>query len=1002
MSLQVFRHFVRAIETGDFAWKGYLWIALLFITATAQGNAVVKKISSVFIFCLILASKQPNLVIQAKHLKTLFSLQYCVQVTVSNHYFRQAYVSAFQMRTAVISAIYKKSFTISSASRKHFTTGEITNLMAVDASTFLDIIPFINTVWSGPFQFALALYLLYELVGVSALAGLTVFFIMVPVNLLSSSFGKTFQANQMKAKDGRVLLMNEILQGIKVLKLYAWEIPFMKRVEEFRVKEITSIKQNGVLQAFLYLTFSAAPLFLTLATFICYVFIDPDNNILTAEKVFGTVAIYNVVRMPMNQFPRFLMDSIKLYVSVKRIDNFLNATDLNSNDGNAILEKPKLNIGEVKMNNASFTWQNDSQKPTLADINLNVYKGELIAVVGKIASGKSSLLAAILGEMKQISGESLHCGKISYVSQQAWIQNLTLRENILFGTAYCKERYEKVVKVCALEPDISLLSYGDQTEIGENGVNLSGGQKQRISLARAAYSYSDIVLMDDPLSAVDAHVAKHIFEQLIGPSGFLKDRTRILVTHALGFLHDVSKILLFDEGQLIQSGTLQNLTIAKNEKFIELLQFIGQENKVTRKEEKNVPQKEEESKDVEKDSQNIICVEKAALGRVNSKHYVFYFKSMNAFCCIIVMILFLASEALKAVSNLVLAYWTSQFHPSTTWSFIGYYALSTCLCSFCGVMSQIGISLRSAAASKKIHNSLLEKIMHAPLIFFESNPVGRILNRFTSDVDILDVRIPILLRQFLMCLCMILGAFGVAASVTPIFLAPLVPIIIGFILLQIFFSKTRRQVKRLESIAKSPIFSHFTETISGVSSIRAFGQTERFCQESERRVANHLHCNYISEMSNRWLSIRVETIGNIIVLLAAVFAFYNRDSLSAGLAALSVSYAMQTIDGLGWTIRLVQFNFLNFCFANLINFVYSFLSCSAFKMSSFHLNHRVAGELEADSVALERIREYEALPQEREWKTDFPLSKVKIFINMTFQDKSFTGESLMPLDFNIF
>jgi len=379
----------------------------------------------------------------------------------------------------------------------------------------------------------------------------------------------------------------------------------------------------------------------------------------------------------------------------------------------------------------------------------------------------------------------------------------------------------------------------------------------------------------------------------------------------------VSKILLFDEGQLIQSGTLQNLTIAKNEKFIELLQFIGQENKVTRKEEKNVPQKEEESKDFEKDSQNIICIEKAALGRVNSKHYVFYFKSMNAFCCIIVMILFLASEALKAVSNLVLAYWTSQFHPSTTWSFIGYYALSTCLCSFCGVMSQIGISLRSAAASKKIHNS-------------------RILNRFTSDVDILDVRIPILLRQFLMCLCMILGAFGVAASVTPIFLAPLVPIIIGFILLQIFFSKTRRQVKRLESIAKSPIFSHFTETISGVSSIRAFGQTERFCQESERRVANHLHCNYISEMSNRWLSIRVETIGNIIVLLAAVFAFYNRDSLSAGLAALSVSYAMQTIDGLGWTIRLVQLNFLNFCFANLINFVYSFLSCSAFKMSSFN------------------------------------------------------------------
>jgi len=285
---------------------------------------------------------------------------------------------------------------------------------------------------------------------------------------------------------------------------------------------------------------------------------------------------------------------------------------------------------------------------------------------------------------------------------------------------------------------------------------------------------------------------------------------------------------------------------------------------------------------------------------------------MNLYCCIIVLIFFLAGEALKVGSNLVLVDWTSQFDPTSNWSFIGFYTLTTCLCSLCGMVSQMGISFRSAAASKKIHTALMEKTMHAPLMFFETNPIGRILNRFTSDVDVLDVKIPLLMRQFLMCLCMILGAFGVVASVTPIFLAPLVPIITGFILLQIFFSRTRRQVKRLESIAKSPIFSHFTETISGVSSIRAFGQTERFCQESERRVANHLHCNYISEMSNRWLSIRVEFIGNIIVLLAAVFAFYSRDSLSAGLAALSVSYAMQTIDGLGWTIRLVN------CFEKLL------------------------------------------------------------------------------------
>ena len=807
------------------------------------------------------------------------------------------------MRTAVINAIYKKTFTISAAARKEFTTGEITNLMAVDASRFLEVIPFLNTVWSGPFQFFLAIYFLYELVGISALAGLLVFFIMVPINMLSSRFGRSIQAKQMKAKDERILLMNEMLQGMKVLKLYAWEIPFMNKIAEFRAKEIHGIKQNAVLHSVLWLTYSSAPLLVTLATFMCFVFLDPENNVLTAEKVFGTVAIFNVVRIPMNQFPRFLMEAIKLFVSIERIDKFLNCSDLESGRESDATEMPVKNAA-ITMQNASFTWTDEEEKPTLSNINIHITKGELISVVGKIGAGKSSLLASIMREMKQIAGESQCCGRISYVSQQAWIQNLTLRENILFGTEYNKDRYDQVIKACALESDLALLTHGDQTEIGENGVNLSGGQKQRIGLARAAYNISEIVLMDDPLSAVDAHVAEHIFEQLIGHSGLLSGRTRILVTHNLGFLNKVDQILLFDQGKLIQAGTIESLTKARNETFMDLLRFIGHAHKAEKKEEKTEIE-ETVSPLKQTDKQNIICKEKAAVGRINTKHYAFYFRSMNIGFSLIVLIFFLGSEAFKVGGNLVLADWTSKFDPTTNWHFIGYYSLMAFLCSFSGAVSQIGISFRSAAASVKIHDALTEKTMHAPLLFFETNPIGRILNRFTSDVDVLDVKIPMLLRQFLSCLCMILGTFSVVAAITPIFLAPLVPIIIGFIFLQIFFTRTRRQIKRLESIAKSPIFSHFTETISGASTIRAFGQLQRFCDESERRVASHLLCNYISDMSNRWLSIRVECLGNLIVFLAAVFAFYYRENLSAGLAALSVSYAMQMIDGFGWTIRYV-------------------------------------------------------------------------------------------------
>ena len=248
------------------------------------------------------------------------------------------------------------------------------------------------------------------------------------------------------------------------------------------------------------------------------------------------------------------------------------------------------------------------------------------------------------------------------------------------------------------------------------------------------------------------------------------------------------------------------------------------------------------------------------------------------------------------------------------------------------MMSTMGCQFRAAEASRKIHHSLLEKTMHAPMSFFETTPTGRILNRFSSDLDIIDAKIPNQLRFFISCLTMILGTLVVVTGVTPYFLLPLLPVGVCYIFLQIYFTRTRRQVTRLQSIAKSPIFSHFSETINGVTTIRAYQQQGRFCQESEGKVARHLLCNYVSDMTNRWLSIRVEILGNFIVFFAAVFAFYSRDSLSAGVIGLSISYAMQMIDGFGWTIRM-------------------------------------AGELESDSVALERVREYEELPQEAAWES---------------------------------
>ena len=401
MTPLVFRKIIRSIESEDEReWKGYMWVVLLLVTA-------------------------------------------CIQVTVSNHYFRQTYVAAFQMRTAVICAVYRKTLTIANQARQKFTSGEITNLMSIDAQRFIEIVPFLHTVWSAPFQLCLATYFLHDLIGLSCLAGLAVFAVIVPLNIGSGRFAGRFQQRQMKAKDRRILLMNEVLQGIQVLKLYAWEKPFMKKLKENRDEEIKYIKKNVVLDSILFVTTHISIVLAPLLSFAIYVLSDPTNS-LTAEKVFGTVATFNVARNAVRSWPTSWMESVKLLVSLRRIDEFLSCEDierplgerkyLTNKSFSSEAEGGGEKAGSVGFRSASCSWSKSSLSPTLTDLSLDIRAGELVAVVGKIGSGKSSLLSAILGEMVGVGGEVRTAGSLAYVAQQAWIQNMSLQDNILFGS----------------------------------------------------------------------------------------------------------------------------------------------------------------------------------------------------------------------------------------------------------------------------------------------------------------------------------------------------------------------------------------------------------------------------------------------------------------------------------------------------------------------------------------------------------------------------------------
>ena len=644
----------------------------------------------------------------------------------------------------------------------------------------MDVIPHLNVIWTAPLQVGLALYFLYELVGNSAFAGMALLFILIPANIIGNHIGKKIQTNQMNLKDERILNMNEILQGIKVIKYYAWEKPFMSKVNEVREKEVKTIKQYAVVFSMMNVTFSTVPLFVTLSTFAVYIYTDPVNHILTAEKVFSCIAIFNILRIPLFLFPMFFMESVKLLVSLKRIRAFFACEDM---DGSYIIkaedEKHVLSIQD-----STYAWDKNSEKKALKNIDLNVRKGELVAIIGKVGSGKSSLLSALLGEMSCKTGKIKNYSKsFSYVSQQAWIQNMTIKENILFGQREHRDLYEQVIEACALKPDFQILPGGDLTEIGEQGINLSGGQKQRIALARAAYKQSEVILLDDPLSAVDAHVARHLFNNLIGPSGICKQSTRIIVTHNLHFLNQMDKIILFDEGNIVLHGNYEE--VKDDPKF----RAYAQSGKESLEE-----HQEEIMNDIITDkeacSEKMIEEEKRQQGRVNFMNYIHYIKIINPVIFVLIISLYFVGEGIMVGCNLILVNWTDQvaLHNLTLSEhskYIAYYGGLNAIQFVCVSIYNIWTYFSMAKVSVKMHQSLIARTLHAPLSFFETNPSGRIINRFTSDLDVIDRKIPMEMADVIWCCANIISVCITISVIVPFILIPLIPIFCCFIALQV-------------------------------------------------------------------------------------------------------------------------------------------------------------------------------------------------------------------------
>ncbi|KAJ2726275.1 hypothetical protein GGI07_000752, partial [Coemansia sp. Benny D115] len=905
------------------------------------------------------------------------------------------------MKISYTTAIYRKTIVLSNDARQKHNIGGTVTHMSVDSQRVAEFAGnHSHHLWSSPLQIVLALYLLYQTLGWSMFAGVLVMLISIPTSARLSRAMRALNKLLMGYRDRRMKIMDEVLSGIKIIKLYAWETSFIRRINDVRVSlELFTIRRYGVVQAAFSFVVTLIPFVVSFSTFGLYTLADnTSHGPLTPQLVFVALTLFNMLRSPLSQGSMVIPEFLEAMVSLRRIFDFLISGEI---DFTAVAHEtydrdaPDTSNSDVLLSvkNGTFKWLSADDQPTIRDINIECKRNELVAVIGKVGSGKSSLVSAILGDMVKSSGSVAVSGNVAYVPQQPWIMNVTLRDNILFGHRFEQEFYDRVVDACALRPDLEMLPGGDMTEIGEKGINLSGGQKARVSLARAVYSRADVYLLDDPLAAVDAHVGKHIFLHVLGPQGMLKSRARILVTNAVQYLANTSYIVMLRDGAIVDQGSFTKVIASRGEIFDFVHRFIDSESSSQTDSgasgtasdaeyyEDEVTQNEQDgtieplgvgisrkstrqtlgrasvgtvhgalarrgkarSSDSGSGSNSTadnaseaaasaaaaaaagnagrtMTTEISRQGKVEWEIYRIYAHACGLRNAAMFVIALLFASLSNVLANMWLKHWASSntetdssvlYYTSVARHTVFYYLL------IYGGLGLLGASMSSLQslllwtrcsiqASTKIHENMLYGVLRSPMSFFDVTPLGRILNRFSSDLQRCDEALPRSVSIMVNTMVNVISAVIVIGFSTPLMFVIMFPLAFVYRYLQQRFLFSSRELRRLDSTTRSPIFAHFQESIGGVSTIRAYGQQSRFVVENEHRLDKNIRVYYTYISLNRWLTLRLETLGNTVMLgttLLAIISLHYFGYGDAGLVGLSVAYALDFTNSLGWSVR---------------------------------------------------------------------------------------------------
>ncbi|KAF5017073.1 hypothetical protein F66182_11052, partial [Fusarium sp. NRRL 66182] len=867
-------------------------------------------------------------------------------VTSNVHGFYRSYTTGILLRGALMHVIYRRATTqLTDKARLRYGLGtaKLISLMSADVTRIDFCCGFFHTAWTSILQMLLCFALTVWTMGYSALPGFGLLVLLYPLQTFMMGRLLRLRRGSMPFTDARVKAVVEAVAAIRLVKTNAYEESLLAKVGKLRSDEVVYIRKRMLLRALNTAVSYTAPTLASVVSIVCYG--ATSENGMDAGVVFSALALFMLLRTPLQALPTALSAIADSRAALERLAAFMLASDADPSPGNTTSlwantgdhqDEKALHDALIQVEDATFAYHDDEQLAA-ADRNkeedaretqvptscsqrlwidsLVVKRNQLVCIVGAVASGKTSVLKALLGEMQLIQARSCRLNlasspwssQLALAPQTAWLLSETVRENIVFGRPLDLQWYDEVLTRCCLHQDLQRLPDGDMTVVGENGVSLSGGQKQRISLARAIYGKSELLLLDDCFSALDARVGARVFDMVINRARRNSEGTIVLVTHSIGFARQADSIVYMEKGRIAEQGSYEQLC-SQNGSFSHFASFSllsadsasdsetshdsERESDEDTKVKESLATGSGEKQEAKARGKEVMQTEERVVGSVSGWTYIRYMQFGNAWLTVPLLITsIIVYQGTSVVSPLWLSWWQkTQYSSISQDAYMGGFAAF-------GVGQSLGLFSMSATfalfcfwCSNRLHHAAMSKVLLAPVAFFDTTPQGRITHRFSKDVDAVDNVVGETLRLFISTSVQVMGTIIVVSIIVPAFLAIAAALLLTYIWTGMYFRPSSRELRRLNNLLRSRIYEHFGESLSGLPTLKAFGAVPRFVQDNARNIDTENTAYWLSVACQRWLNLRLDLCGATLVLAAGLLVVGLRGTIDPSSGGVVLSY----------------------------------------------------------------------------------------------------------------